>query len=59
MVKKTSRYSAVVKCLGKAVSASSYFQGEMKKCNKKKKNTWKSSIPCEREAVQDLGTEIL
>lgn len=37
MFKKTSRYSAVVKCLGKAVSASSYFQGEMKKCKKKKK----------------------
>lgn len=58
MFKKTSRYSAVVKCLGKAVSASSYFQGEMKKCEKKK-NTCKSSIPCECEAVQDLGTEIL
>ena len=57
MLKKTSRYTAVVKCLGKAVSASSYFQGEMKKCKKKKKG--KSPIPCECEAVQDLGTEIL
>ena len=57
MLKKTSRYTAVVKRLGKAVSASSYFQGEMKKCKKKKKG--KSPIPCECEAVQDLGTEIL